>query len=171
MLPTFIAIGTIIAVTLLWIIFTQRKLVALEENTNNAMNQIGAQLSGQYDALLSLLDLSTVYGKKESEALIELVQGKRRLLNGRSLPKEVLAQEETVLEVLGVIHIMARQYPQLKTDRNYLHAIDAVIAFEHMLRTSRMVYNNSVTKLNRAIRMFPVSFITGFLGFQTRAYL
>jgi LemA protein len=35
--------------------------------------------------------------------------------------------------------------------------MDAVQTFENMVRTSRLIYNDSVTKLNREIRMFPVS--------------
>ncbi|MPN47545.1 hypothetical protein SDC9_195148 [bioreactor metagenome] len=43
--------------------------------------------------------------------------------------------------------------------------------FENMVRTSRLIYNDSVTKLNREIRMFPVSAIAGMLGFAQREYL
>ncbi|WP_246241183.1 LemA family protein [Anaerocolumna sedimenticola] len=40
-----------------------------------------------------------------------------------------------------------------------------------MVRTSRLIYNDSVTKLNREIRMFPVSMIAGMLRFRKREYL
>jgi len=40
MLPTFITIAVIIAVIVLWIISTQRRLVVLDENISNAMSQI-----------------------------------------------------------------------------------------------------------------------------------
>lgn len=49
--------------------------------------------------------------------------------------------------------------------------MDAVQTFENMMRTSYLIYNDSVTKLNREIRMFPVSIIAGMLGFQQREYL
>ena len=51
MLPTFITIAVIGAVILLWIITTQRKLVMLDENINDAMNQIGVQLSCRFDVV------------------------------------------------------------------------------------------------------------------------
>ena len=49
--------------------------------------------------------------------------------------------------------------------------MDAVNTYENMVRTSRMVYNDSVTKLNRQIRMFPISIVAGMLGFSQRDYL
>jgi LemA protein len=49
--------------------------------------------------------------------------------------------------------------------------MDALQTFENMMRTSRLIYNDSVTKFNREIRMFPVSIISGMLGFRQRDYL
>ena len=43
--------------------------------------------------------------------------------------------------------------------------------YEGTLRSARLVYNDSVTKLNRAIRMFPTSLIAGMLHFSAREYL
>ncbi|HMM32584.1 MAG TPA: LemA family protein [Clostridia bacterium] len=40
-----------------------------------------------------------------------------------------------------------------------------------MVRQSRLIYNDSVTKLNRHIRMFPTSLIAGMMGFSKRDYL
>ena len=41
MLQTFIVIVAIITVIVIWLISTQRKLVVLDENSSNAMSQIG----------------------------------------------------------------------------------------------------------------------------------
>ena len=40
-----------------------------------------------------------------------------------------------------------------------------------MVRTSRLIYNDSVTKLNRELRLFPTSLVVGLLGFRMRDYL
>lgn len=66
---------------------------------------------------------------------------------------------------------VAESYPDLKADNTYIKTMDAVNQYESMVRTSRLIYNDSVTKLNRAVRMFPASLIAGILGFSKRAYL
>lgn len=48
---------------------------------------------------------------------------------------------------------------------------DAVDSYEKMVCTSRLIYNDSVTRLNRELRMFPVSMIAGIFGFHQREYL
>jgi len=171
MLPTFITIAVIAAVIVLWIISTQRRLVVLDENISNAMSQIGVQLSSRFDALTALLDLTKGYAKHESETLIETIKSRRSVITAKSTPDDVMRQEGVIAEALGRIAMVTEQYPDLKANQNYIKTMDAVQTFENMVRTSRLIYNDSVTKLNREIRMFPVSAIAGMLGFGQREYL
>lgn len=171
MLPTFIAIIAIVAIIVLWVISTQRKLVVLDENISNAMSQIGVQLSSRFDALTALLDLTKGYAKHESQTLIETIKSRRSVITAKSTPDEVLRQEGVISEALGRIAMVTEQYPELKANQNYIKTMDAVQTYENMVRTSRLIYNDSVTKLNREIRMFPVSMIAGTLGFRQREYL
>ena len=53
-----IIVGVVLVIIILWFISAQRKLVAMDENINNAMGQIGVQLSSRWDALTALLDLT-----------------------------------------------------------------------------------------------------------------
>jgi len=171
MLPTFIAIIAIIAIIILWVISTQRKLVVLDENITNAMSQIGVQLSSRFDALTALLDLTKGYAKHESETMIETIKSRRSVITAKSTPNDVMQQENIISEALGRIAMVTEQYPDLKANETYIQTMNAVEAFENMVRTSRLIYNDSVTKLNREIRMFPVLLIAGMLGFRQRDYL
>lgn len=171
MLQIFLAIAAVIAVIALWMISTQRKLVVLDENISNAMSQIGVQLSSRFDALTALLDLTKGYAKHESETIIETIKSRRSVITAKSTPDEVVRQEGIISEALGRIAMVTEQYPDLKANQTYIKTMDAVQTFENMVRTSRLVYNDSVTKLNREIRMFPVSMIANMLGFEKRDYL
>ncbi|MCQ4935253.1 LemA family protein [Anaerotignum propionicum] len=171
MLPTLITIIVIIGVLILWIISAQRKLVILDENINNAMSQIGVQLSSRFDALTALLDLTKGYAKHESETIIETIQLRRSVITAKSTPDDVQQQEGIISEALGRINMVAERYPELKANETYIKTMDAVQTFENMVRTSRLIYNDSVTKLNRQIRMFPASLIASMLGFRQREYL
>ncbi len=170
-MPSFIVIVVLLAAVVLWIVSTQRRLVVLDENISNAMSQIGVQLSSRFDALTALLDLTKGYAKHESETLIETIKSRRSVITAKSTPDEVMRQEGVISEALGRISMVTEQYPDLKANQNYIKTMDAVQTFENMVRTSRLIYNDSVTKLNREIRMFPVSIAAGMLGFRQRDYL
>ena len=154
-----------------WVMSTQRRLVVMDENINNAMSQIGVQLSSRFDALTALLDLAKGYAAHESQTLIETIKSRRSVITAKSTPQDVLQQEGVISEALGRISMVAERYPELKADKGYAKCMDAVDSYEKMVRTSRLIYNDSVTKLNREIRMFPVSLIAGMLGFCQRDYL
>lgn len=171
MLPTFIAVIAIVAIIVIWMISTQRRLVVLDENISNAMSQIGVQLSSRFDVLLALLELTKSYVKEESEMLIGTIKSNRRVITAKSTPGDVLNQERIISETLRIIAIVSDQYPELKANQNYIKIMDAVETFENMVRTSCLIYNDSVKKLNREIRMFPVSLIAKILGFRKRKYL
>lgn len=166
-----ITFGVLLVLLVLWGMSTQRRLVVLDENINNAMSQIGVQLSSRFDALTALLDLTKGYDRHESETLIETIKSRRSVITAKSTPDEVVRQEGIITEALGRIAMVSEQYPELKSNENYARTMDSVNKYETMVRTSRLIYNDSVTKLNRDIRMFPVSMIAGMLGFLQRDYL
>lgn len=162
--------GGIILLLILWVVSAQRKLVHFDENINNALSQIGVQLTSRWDALTALLDLTKGYAAHESEALLGVTK-MRRTITMKSSPAEVNAQENIITEAMGKIMAVAEAYPDLKANQNYIKTMDSVNQYENQVRTSRMVYNDSVTKLNRLIRTIPTCFIAGMLGFSQRAYL
>ncbi len=169
-MPYLIGFGALIVIIILWVISTQRSMVALDENINNAMSQIGVQLSSRWDALTSLLDLTKGYADYEYKTITETIKARRSITRDSS-PEEVNAQENMITEAMGKIMAVAENYPDLKANSTYIKTMDSVNQYENMVRMSRLVYNDSVTKLNRAIRMFPASIIANSLGFKVRTYL
>ncbi len=166
-----IILVALIVLVILWLVSTQRKLVVLDENISNALGQIGVQLSSRFDALTSLLELTQGYAEHESETLRETIAARRSVITPASSAAEVADQENLITEALGKISMVAEQYPDLKANQNYRQTMAAVEKYEDSLRAARLIYNDSVTKLNRSVRMFPTSLIAGMLGFKVRDYL
>lgn len=160
----------IILILVLWFISTQRKLVVMDENINNAMSQIGVALSSRWDALTALLDLTKGYAEHEYKTISDTIK-MRTSINGSSSTADVNAQENIFTQAMGKIMAVAESYPDLKANTNYIKTMDSVNEYENTVRKSRLIYNDSVTKLNREIRMFPTSIIAGILGFKMREYL
>lgn len=171
MLPTFIAIIIICTVIFIRIISIQHRLVSLDENINNMMTQIGVQLSCRFDALTVLIELTRDYEKQEGESMMEILKTKRSVITPKSTPEDVLKQEGIIIEVLNRIALITEKYPELKIEPIYIKSMDAIEIFDNMVRTSRLVYNDGVSKLNRELRMFPIPIIASIFGFKKREYL
>ena len=164
-------IGAAIAAAVIWTVSVWHRLTVMDENAGNAMNQLGVQLSSRFDALTALLDLTRGYADHESRTMIETIRSRRSAINAASTPDEVVKQEGMISDALGRVCAVAERHPELKADGNYARCMNAVDSYEKMVRTSRLIYNDSVTKLNRELRMFPTSLLAGALGFRPRAYL
>lgn len=167
---TIIILAVVVAIVVFWFISVQRKLVTMDENINNAMSQIGVQLSSRWDALTALLDLTKGYAEHEYKTISDTIK-MRTSITAKSSAADVNQQENILTEAMGKIMAVAEGYPELKANENYIKTMDSVNAYEETVRKSRLVYNDSVTKLNRTIRMFPTSIAAGILNITSRDYL
>jgi len=166
-----IIIAIIVVVLLvLWIISVQRKLVNQDELCQNAMSTIGVQQESRWDALTGMVELIKSYNEHEYNTLRDVI-AQRRPIDGNSTAEEADAQETLMGQVASRLNVVIEQYPDIKANENYGKAMDAVDKYTNMVRTSKMVYNDTATKYNKLIRQIPDSIVASLFGFKTREYL
>ena len=165
-----LAVVVLVALAIgLYIVNTQRSLVKLDENCKNALGQIQVQLNSRWDALLALAKTASQYAQHESETLIKVIQQRR----GEDLnsAEAINSNQGELNQVLGRLIAIGEAYPDLKANEMFAKTMDGVNSYEENVRMSRMVYNDSATKLNRAVRQWPSSFVASMLHFTEREYL
>lgn len=160
----------IVVLLVLWVISVQRQLVSKEELCKNALSQIGVQQASRWDALTALADMTKSYSEYEYKTLRDVI-AQRRPINSSSTVADANAQEGLLTNALSRIIAIGEQYPELKASETYVKTMDSINLYENQVRTSRMVFNDSVTNFNRLVRQFPNSLIAGLLGFSVKDYL
>ncbi|MCQ2175507.1 MAG: LemA family protein [Bacteroidales bacterium] len=160
----------IIVLLVIWVISVQRRLVSKEELCKNALSQIGVQQASRWDALTALADMTKSYSEYEYKALRDVI-AQRHPINSSSTVADANAQEGLLTNALSRIIAIGEQYPELKASETYVKTMDSINLYENQVRTSRMVFNDSVTNFNRLVRQFPNSLIAGLLGFSVKDYL
>jgi LemA protein len=166
-----IIILAIVAVLVLWGISVQNKLVQADELCNNALKQINVQQVSRYDALKALIKLTREYASYESETLEKVIAQRRITSSAQPTAAEINANEQALQEVSAKLIAVAEQYPDLKANQNYQQTMADIKQYEENVRLSRMTFNDTVTKFNNQVRMFPGSVVAGILGFAKRDYL
>lgn len=166
-----VMIAAAVILSIFWALACRRRLAAMEQNINNAMAQIGVQISSRFDALTALLELTKGYAGCESQAVLEAMNSRRSAITAVSTPDDVLVQERVLSEALGRVSLAAGHYPELKASEGYARCMDAVDNYGKMVYTSHLIYNDSVARLNRELRRFPACLAGGLLGFHRRDYL
>ena len=157
----------ILVLIVFYFISTQRSLVTLEENVDNAFANIAVNLNSRWDALKALANAVKAYSEHEYETLTDIIE-KRSAVKNTSDVKE---GEALLGSALSRINAVAESYPELKASSLYTKTMDSINDYENKVRMSRMVYNDSVTKLNRDVKMFPSSLVASMLNVHPREYL
>ena len=171
MSTTLIAILVIAALLVLWGISVQNKLVQADELCNNALKQINVQQVSRYDALQAIVKLTREYASYEADTLEKVISQRKITASAKPTVEEINANEKALQEVSAKLIAVAEQYPDLKANQNYQQAMADIKSYEENVRLARMTFNDTVTRFNNQVRMFPGSVVAGILGFAKRDYL
>lgn len=159
----------IVILLIIYAISIQRNLVGLAERRLNALSMIGVQQESRWDALRQLAKTVKSYAGHEADTLLEVISA--RTGHMPITAEEVEKNESLFQQAMKEIKVVVEKYPELKADRLYEKLMDDINGYEEHVRKARMVYNDTTTKLNSAVRMFPSSIFARMFGFTTEAYL
>ena len=157
-----------------YFISTQRSLVNLDELCKNALSQIEVQLNSRFDAVIALAKTAAQYAKHESETIIQAVQARGgNLGNGNqpATPESINQQSDLLTQMMGRLNVVFERYPELKASDLYKEAQQGMKQHEENVRMSRMIYNDTATKMNRMVRQWPSSIVASLLHFGLKDYL
>lgn len=168
MSTTVLVIIAVLAIIFLYIFFTQRNFVALEEKMKNAFSQISVQMKSRWDAVTNLVEMTKQYTKYEHDTLVDVISKRSGAV---SSPAELAESEASLRSVVGRLNIVAEQYPQLGANTVFVKTMGDIKDYEEKVRLSRMVYNDCVTKLNMMVRQWPSSMVASMLHFTTHDLL
>ena len=144
-MTALIVIIALLVLVGLYVWSTQRNLVSLDEKMKNAFGQINVQLKTRWDAVTNLVEMTKQYAKHEHDTLTDVIS-KRRIDNAS--PEQIADQENAIQSVLSRLNAVAEAYPDLKANQMFADTMASIRQYEENVRLSRMVYNDSVTKMN-----------------------
>ena len=163
---TAIIIIAAVALIAFWVIGIQNKLVKVDELCKNALKQINVQQVSRYDALKALIKLTREYASYEGETLEKVITS-----SPSPSVEDINANERALQQAMVQLNAVAEQYPDLKANQSYQQTMADIKSYEENVRLSRMTFNDTVTKYNNQVRVFPASLVAGLLGFAQRDYL
>ena len=155
-----------------YFISTQRSLVSLDEMCKNALSQIEVQLNSRFDAVVALAKTAAKYAEHESQTIIQTVQARGGVNPQAEGTATALNQQSELLgQMMGKLNVVFERYPELKASELYTEAQQGQKEYEENVRISRMIYNDTATKMNRMVRQWPSSIVASMLHFDVKDYL
>lgn len=172
-MSTVLIIIIVLAVIVIgYFISTQRSLVNLDELCKNALSQIEVQLNSRFDAVVALAKAAAQYAKHESDTIIQTVQARGGNSGAAAnTPAAINEQADLLSQMMGRLNVVFERYPELKASDLYKETQEGMKQYEENVRMSRMIYNDTATKMNRMVRQWPSSIVASMLHFDQKDYL
>lgn len=142
-------------------IVTYNKLVRLRNSVKNSMAQIDTQLQRRFDLIPNLEETVKGLEDHEMELLTSIADSRSNYLSAGS-EAEKLAMNTQLTTTLNAL---AKTYPKLKTNANYLKLQEELSEAEDKVTFARQFYNDAVTIYNNKLQMFPSNLIAKMFGF------
>jgi LemA protein len=159
----------IIAVCLLWFGTTyvghRNEMVRLKETVDSQWHQVDVVLQRRADLIPNLVETVKGYAAQEQKVFGDIAAARSALLNAKT-PQDKIAANGQLDGALGRLLAISENYPQLRSNENFLRLQDELAGTENRIAVERRRYNETVQAYNTYIGLFPNNIVASLSGFK-----
>ena len=148
-------------------ITAKNQMVAKNQNVQAAFSEIDVNLQRRYDLIPNLVSTVKGYANVEESILTAIANARAGLMTAKT-PDEKLAANDRLNVALLPLMRMQENYPQLKSNDQFMRLQDELAGTENRIAIARRRYNESIRDYNTFIGQFPNSIWAGMAGFQPK---
>jgi LemA protein len=144
---------------------SRRNQMAIKrEAVNAAWAQVDVVLQRRADLIPNLVQTVKGYAVQEQTVFGDIANARAALI-GAKTPADKIAANGQLDNALSRLLVIVENYPQLKSNENFMRLQDELAGTENRIAVERRRYNDAVQDYNTYISLFPNSVIASFAGF------
>ena len=168
MSKTAIVLITILVLILLSVgkfISVKNTLVAKNEAVKTSWSQVDIVLQRRADLIPNLVETVKGYAKQEQTVFGDIAKARSQLLNAGT-PEQKISANAQLDGALGRLLLIVENYPQLKSNENFLRLQDELAGTENRIAVERQRYNDTLKDYNVYVQQFPNNVFASSLGYK-----
>ncbi|HXP78807.1 MAG TPA: LemA family protein [Verrucomicrobiae bacterium] len=144
---------------------SRNQMVTKNEAVKSAWAQVDVVLQRRADLIPNLVETVKGFAAQEQTVFHDIAAARSALL-GAQTPTDKIAANGQLDGALGRLLLIVENYPQLKSNENFLRLQDELAGTENRIAVERKRYNDAVQDYNTFIGLFPNNIFAGWAGFQ-----
>ncbi|HME11582.1 MAG TPA: LemA family protein, partial [Candidatus Acidoferrum sp.] len=143
----------------------RRNQMAIQREAVNAQwAQVDVDLQRRADLIPNLVETVKGYATQEQVVFGDIAKARSALIGART-PSDKIAANGQLDSALSRLLVVVENYPQLKSNENFLRLQDELAGTENRIAIERRRYNEAVQSYNTLIATFPNSLVASMSGF------
>jgi LemA protein len=135
-----------------------------------AWSQVDIVLQRRADLIPNLVETVKGYAQQEVTVFGDIAKARSALLSAQT-PTDKIAANGQLDGAIGRLLLIVENYPQLKSNENFLRLQDELAGTENRIAVERKRYNDTLQDYNTYLLQFPNNLYAGFAGYkQNSAY-
>jgi LemA protein len=140
-------------------------LVTKNEAVKSAWSQVDIVLQRRADLIPNLVETVKGYAQQEVTVFSDIAKARSALLSAGT-PQQKIAANGQLDGAIGRLLLVVENYPQLKSNENFLRLQDELAGTENRIAVERKRYNDTLQDYNTYVQQFPNSIFAGWAGFK-----
>jgi LemA protein len=144
---------------------SRNQLVRKNETVKQTWSQVDVVLQRRADLIPNLVATVKGYAQQEQKVFGDVANARASLLSART-PGEKIAANGQLDGALGRLLAIVENYPNLKSNQNFLALQDELAGTENRIAVERRRYNEALQDYNTYVGLFPNNIFARWAGFQ-----
>jgi len=142
----------------------RNQMAIKREAVNAAWAQVDVVLQRRADLIPNLVETVKGYAVQEQKVFGDIAAARAALIGAKN-PSDKIAANGQLDSALSRLLVIVENYPQLKSNENFMRLQDELAGTENRIAVERRRYNDTVQDYNTYIALFPNSLVASFGGF------
>ncbi|HEY4677828.1 MAG TPA: LemA family protein [Candidatus Angelobacter sp.] len=167
-MKVWIAIGIIVLLLIVGFssyVGAKNQMVTKNETVKAAWSQVDIVLQRRADLIPNLVETVKGFALQEQTVFGDIAKARSRLLSANT-PSDKIAANQQLDGAMGRLLVVVENYPELKSNENFLRLQDELAGTENRIAVERKRYNDALQDYNTFIGLFPNSIWAGMAGFK-----
>jgi LemA protein len=147
-----------------WFVGIRNQMAVKKEAVSAEWSQVDVVLQRRADLIPNLVETVKGYASQEQIVYGDIAKARSALI-GAQTPADKIAANGQLDSALSRLLVIVENYPQLKSNENFMRLQDELAGTENRIAIERRKYNQVVQDYNTFLVTFPNSLIASMSGF------